>query len=68
MVGLFHCLVLFGVAVLFGLAGFVGVLHVDCCIFGIFQFHNIQAVTFQTSLASVTEDSSPTGQKQKAQC
>ena len=58
---------LFGVAVLFGLSGFVGFLHVECCISRNSQFHNVQIVTFQTSLASVTEDSNPTWQKGKVQ-
>ena len=60
MVGLWHCVVLFGVAVVFGLSGFVGFLHVECYLSKNFQFHNVQVVTFQTSRASVTEDSNPT--------
>ena len=67
MVGLWHCVVLFGVAVLFGLSGFVGFLHAECRISKSFQFHNFQVVTFQTSLASVTEDPNPTWQKEKVQ-
>ena len=67
MVGLWHCLVLFTVAVLFGLPDFAGFLHVECCISKNFQFQNFQVVTCQTSLASLTEDSNPTWQKEKVQ-